>query len=449
MSENSADSHKATFSLTTLKKILAEAGCTRFFFKNLAENDNSKNQIYLGMSFEVLNIFPNINIYPVSDLKEPIFKAGLSFSWVDENGNDFSAPESKLILYPHYPEVRFSGFLKGCKGAPSDLLNRRLEGRVLFLGIKADGNILGYVAPAGSNILNALKSETIISQVTVFNEISLGSKSDTLDSRQILFRELRRIYNKKWIDSKRLKSDGTIGPCPNMNCGGFTLEAELGIKPNSYSEPDFFGWEVKQHAVRDFKRFSSGAITLMTPEPDGGEYKDLGIIHFIKTYGYLDKTGRANRMNFGGVHKVGYTHPLTNLELKLLGYAEKKGIENPNGCVALVNSKDKIAASWSFAGMMAHWNRKHNKSVYVPSMINASPHQYCYSNIVKTGEGTDFLKFLKAFSAGNVYYDPGIKCENFAGSSPTTKRRSQFRIKFNDLGNLYNNGIKVVDVLKE
>ena len=34
-----------------------------------------------------------------------------------------------------------------------------------------------------------------------------------------------------------------------MNCGGFTLEAELRIAKNSSGEPDFFGWEVKQFGV--------------------------------------------------------------------------------------------------------------------------------------------------------------------------------------------------------
>jgi hypothetical protein len=31
----------------------------------------------------------------------------------------------------------------------------------------------------------------------------------------------------------------------SSNCGGYTLEAELGATPNGYSEPDFMGWEIK------------------------------------------------------------------------------------------------------------------------------------------------------------------------------------------------------------
>jgi len=34
------------------------------------------------------------------------------------------------------------------------------------------------------------------------------------------------------------------------NRGGYTLEAELGITPNGYSEPDFMGWEKNNLAYR-------------------------------------------------------------------------------------------------------------------------------------------------------------------------------------------------------
>ena len=43
-------------------------------------------------------------------------------------------------------------------------------------------------------------------------------------------------------------------------------------------EPDFLGWEVKQFAVEDFERIESAKpITVMTPEPDGGFYKDADV----------------------------------------------------------------------------------------------------------------------------------------------------------------------------
>ncbi|NDB94669.1 MAG: hypothetical protein EBZ78_00645 [Verrucomicrobia bacterium] len=42
--------------LDGLLGLFREAGCTSVFGKYLAENDNSKNQIYLGWDLKVLNI---------------------------------------------------------------------------------------------------------------------------------------------------------------------------------------------------------------------------------------------------------------------------------------------------------------------------------------------------------------------------------------------------------
>lgn len=86
-------------------------------YGNLAANDNSKNQIYLGGSFDVLNIFPvsDIAADDSGDWKRTRFKTELEFYWLSQEGNSHHAPYSQLILYPRYPEVRFSGFLTGGK----------------------------------------------------------------------------------------------------------------------------------------------------------------------------------------------------------------------------------------------------------------------------------------------------------------------------------------------
>ena len=72
-----------------------------------------------------------------------------------------------------------------------------------------------------------------------------------------------------------------------------------------------------------------------------------------------------------------------------------------------------------------------------PSLCRKNPQlSYKYADIVRLGEGTDFIKFLKAVHAGIVYYDPGIKLENASGI-PKIKRRSQFRILSGDISCLY------------
>ena len=256
----------------------------------------------------------------------------------------------------------------------------------------------------------------------------------------MLLAELKRIHRAGWIDSKRFDKDRKILPCRSSNCGGYTLEAELGIIPNGISEPDYHGWEVKQHSVSKFEKYNTGVLTLMTPEPTAGYYRDEGVEAFIRKYGYPDKMGRKDRLNFGGVHVVNKSHHTTGLTLKLIGYDYSKDkIVSESGAVALVSSKDEIAAAWYFSDLLSHWNRKHNQAVYIPSIKRDDPSlQYHYGHLVRLCEGTDFLRLLKAFTRGDVYYDPGIKLEN--ASSPKkkkTKRRSQFRIKSKNIPSLY------------
>jgi hypothetical protein len=259
---------------------------------------------------------------------------------------------------------------------------------------------------------------------------------------------MKRINSLGWINSKRLNSLGNIVPCTSSNCGGYTLEAELGITPNGYSEPDYIGWEVKQFNVRNLNRFGSEVVTLMTPEPNSGYYHQRGLEAFIMKYGYPDKHGRPDRLNFGGIHKVGSEHPTTHLRLELIGFdAEKRRITDVNGYIGLISNQDEVAASWSFSTLLKHWGRKHNLACYVPSQCKSAPSlQYLYSNNLLLGEGTDFTFFLQQMFFGNIYYDPGIKLEQ-ASTAPKFKKRSQFRIKARYLDNLYVS-TNLIDLLK-
>jgi hypothetical protein len=221
----------------------------------------------------------------------------------------------------------------------------------------------------------------------------------------------------------------------------------LGIPKNSNSEPDFLGWEVKQHKVSNFAHpFSGGAITLMTPEPTGGFYVENGVEAFVRRFGYPDRLGRRDRFNFGGIHSVGKSQSLTGLEMILKGYNTKKDvITDTNGAIMLVNKVGEVAASWSFSGLLAHWSRKHTRAVYVPCIPREKPYwQYSYGSLVRLGLQTDSLMLLKALATGIVYYDPGIKLEQ-ASSHPKTKRRSQFRIASKNINVLYKT-VEVVEV---
>src|SRR5690606_3078638 len=112
-------------------------------------------------------------------------------------------------------------------------------------------------------------------------------------------------------------SGGERLPCESLNCGGYTLEAELCIRPNSTAGPDFDGWEIKQLSQPDKSQFGRKALTLMTPEPDGGLYCKKGVEAFVRQFGYPDRMGRKDRINFGGIHRAFNRHERTGLLMRI------------------------------------------------------------------------------------------------------------------------------------
>lgn len=428
--------------INELRAQLLGAGCRTLLVKHLAPNDNSKNQIYLGSDFSAINLLPFAHIE--TDLSERAgsrrarLKAAVSFRWL--TGEPEFRPVN-LILYPRYPEVRLSGLIR--IKVPADqacLIRARDKGRILFLGICDNGRVVGHCAAGVSSLARSFLAEhkTVrFEQAGVFLQVPLGAAGTS--SYELLVAAMRRIVKQGWIKSMRLNRNGQILPCDARNCGGYTLEAALGIRPNSFAEPDFEGWEVKQYGVEDLGKPEPKRITLMTPEPDGGFYKQGGVIAFVRKFGYRDMKGRLDRLNFGGIHRVGTANNRTSLRLVLRGFDQADpGRWDPAGCMALVSPSGDIAASWSFAGLLRHWKRKHAKAVYVRSVSRTQPFKaYSYSPVVLLGMGTDFTLFLQAVQSGLIHYDPGIKVENASSASPRSKRRSQFRISSSDLAGLY------------
>lgn len=143
-------------------------------------------------------------------------------------------------------------------------------------------------------------------------------------------------------------------------------------------------------------------------------------------------------MNFGGIHRVGKGQQTTHLEIKLMGFDYESGkIRHSNGRIALLDGRGNEAASWSYTSLLLHWNRKHHKACYIPSISQTSGcRKYRYGGRVFLGMETDFQRFLKEMALGNIYYDPGIKLENLS-TKPKIKKRSQFRIKSRFLTHLY------------
>jgi len=435
--------------LKNLLAIFADKNCDKIYIKELSPNDNSKNQIYAAQGdTKVLNLFPTEDFKPITSgiRKFKSFHAHAEFYWIDEEGNQYLAPHAKFILYPDYPEVRFSGFLLGCKKSPSDLLTSRKDGRVLFIGISRDAKMYGFVSGPETELSNEAIKIRDYESVGFFKMITLENKKIIKDSKFKLLSELKRIHEKGWIDSKQLLPGYIIKTCVGNKCGGTTLEAELNIIQNGKSEPDYLGWEIKQFGVRKIHLINSSRITLMTPEPDGGFYKEHSFYEFLNRFGYLSPT-IGDRLDFTGTHKYGKIQGKTKLKLEVEGYdIEANQMTNLNGGIYLIDSKDTIAASWSFSKILSHWKKKHAKASYIPSLSRSVPiKQFSYSNNIFLCTGTDFPLFMASFIKGHIYFDPGMHLEDVSQLKQTPKKRSQFRMTSKTIKDVYQN-VELIDL---
>lgn len=420
-----------------LRQFLA-LGVVSAFCKPLAENDNSKQQVYLGGSFDVVQMFPFDDVIACTEVSEPNYKARLDFYWLYGEGLIERAEGAQLILYPQYPEVRLSGFLRGCRYAPNELLrpvpaeqrqhNNQPDGRVLFFGITSDRKILAWLAPADSTLAQEFWSKVRqgeFEESSVFYVIPLP----TVDSKILLISKLSEIRANGWHGSVRLNRHGDVIPYKARNGGGYTLEALLGIIPNGRSEPDYLGWEVKG--------YGGDRLTLMTPEPDDGLYGQEGVETFVRLFGHQTD---GDTLYFTGMHRVNVRNSATGLTMTLRGYNPQKAvIDDVNGAVELLTDNGECAAAWSFSALLAKWNHKHAKAVYVgyKSRDYEGFPQYRYLSPAHFGEGTDFVRYLSAMHDGAVVFDPGSKVMNASSGQSTVKARSQFRMPFKLLARLY------------
>lgn len=436
--------------LAWLETTLGELGARELLVKRLAPNDNSKNQIYLGKDLATASVLPTGNVTPSPTTSGKRSKSSVKFFleldlvWLGAEGELVPAPNAKLIFYPQYPEVRLSGFLNGVPRDDdrSELLNverrGREEGRLLVLAVIDEQRLVAALVDRHSCFARELTVRGPGIRDGVFERYPLGTAVPSTDSREALLRELCRIGSGGWIDSKRLDRNGRAIPYTAPNGGGYTLEAELGVVPNGVSEPDYLGWEVKQIGVPSFESRASPAITLMTPEPTGGFYRTGGVEAFMQRYGYPDTKGR-DRRNFSSIHRSGVINRLTGLTLALPGVDHDTGvIGDQRAGVALLDANGSEAAVWSYASLIEHWKKKHERAVYVRSMKQTgSGVRYRYSTRVSLGEGASTSRLLRRFCSGAVFYDPAISMKDPNTAHPKIKRRSQFRMKLHELPTLY------------
>jgi len=324
----------------------------------------------------------------------------------------------------------------------------RKVGRWLVLGVTLDEQVYGYLVTPDCFLSVELESTNFIERTSVFGQIDTA-RTGVTNTRFALLEKLLEINEMGWIAGQRLKGDGSLIPYRALNGGGYTLESILGIIPNGKAEPDYLGWEVKQFGIKKLPRVGAKPTTLFTPEPDGGYYRLHGASDFVRAFGYPDKSGKPDRLNFGGIHTANKVCNATQLTMNVEGFdSEESKITDASGAVTLTNNENTVAASWSFAKIMDHWKRKHSQAVYVPCMARralSGGTEYYYGTDVELGIETDFEMFLSAMVQGMVYYDPGIKLENASTENSKIKQRSQFRVNHKHLGSLYKR-LEFVDV---
>ena len=164
-------------SILELEKRFKSIGVNRLLVKNLAPNDNIKNQIYLGKDFSISNIIPfgNITLNLLGRRSRPY--ALIDFSWIDSIGI-YKAPYTNIVLYEKYSEVRLSGFIRKCKNPP-EIIKSRQEGRIMFFGISSNKKIYGYVTNPFDKIYQKLQAMKL-QKNGIFFEFPIKDEESTI-----------------------------------------------------------------------------------------------------------------------------------------------------------------------------------------------------------------------------------------------------------------------------
>jgi len=475
MSEQRGDVSREEFARRALPKTVLfdgfrRRGVRRLFVKHLAPNDNDKNQIYIAPSLDGMANLLRGRLSEGSESTSstrvgsspgrPKMVLHLDWVWITADDRDATAPNTKLIYYFQYPEVRLSGFLSGCTDPPDSLRRTQLgryDRRILLFGTNGEC-VFGHViaGPPGSGIpdipglspspVSTVLLETHLGDNTFREEFvrrdlktvlpPVGGETNqerlpvpgdetpvdyNADEAPIVFpkpqlvggetveERLRELIG-PWHPCVVLRDDG-VGPVPftGPQRAGFTLEALLGIAVNATPGPDIEGWELKTF------RFST-MVTLMTPVADGGRERTLGMRRFLERHGREGRDGESLR--FTGRYRVGSTVQGRTLELEGTGshILEKTG-------VALVESDPPVVLSrWSSDRLSAHWLAKHDSVFYVDYENHPTRNMVRFHGYYRCS-GTSPERFLDSIATGVVCFDPAHTLKH-----GQLKTRPQWRI---------------------
>lgn len=428
-------------SLQELTAAFSHFGCVKILVKVLARNqDNEKNQIYLGKSLSLSSYLPGkvrLRLPSSSKTKRlsrpgaPIVALEMDFAWLWPNESPSQAPRASIIEYSQYPEVRLSGFLKGTFHGPDALRRERQDeygGRALVLGVASE-RIFGAVVTENMDPI-AFKQACALPRwelEPLLQSLDLGLQQEgAVGDKGMLLHELRGLARQVHRPQVLRKSGQAVEYIKGgRQAGGWTLEALLGVPMNSKSEPDKFGFEVK--AV------GGSRVSLITTEPDFGYRAEEGVAAYLQKFGRPAKTG-LGKLVFSGIHKCGQVNLDSGAHLTIENWdferGEPNGLGQPN--IVLVHNKtDEVISGWSFEKIGESWSKKHAGAVYVETKQVRSKtgevEGYSFGPSSLFGLGTSALRLVTAIGRGDVFLDPGDTMAK--GASPHA--RTQWRIAGN------------------
>jgi hypothetical protein len=415
----------------------ASLGCPQIFIKPLSKNqDNEKNQIYLGSTMEIFNVLPGIVTVGLasesldkrlSKKGDPKLELSLDFSWLTEDSH-CPAPKAKLINYFQYPEIRFSGFLSDCSDAP-DALRRSHQDkygqRVLLLGTVGE-KVFGLVLNSLENgdLSSLLMAPSWMDQ-NLIKVLSTSKNQTNFIDPELLIGELSQIVGIEH-PAQSLTTEGAQPlPWRGTQGAGYTLEALLGIARNGISAPDKYGFEVKSTL--------SSPITVITTQPDGGVRSTSGLKKFLELFGWAGAKDDGS-LRFNGKHSPTGSTARSGLEMVVRFWNSSLGV--PEGSheplVQLIQKKTlAVAAEWSFSKLGGSWSRKHAGAVYVEAKsihkdAHKHPSHYIFGPTVYVCRGTTPLKLIGAIDDGVVYLDSGDRLH----ADGSAKSRTQWRMSY-------------------
>lgn len=438
------------YSLPELVELLSRIGADTALLKTLPKNANDKNQIYVASDFGVIFDLFDVTLSergestsetkgrstPGKRIPEAVFN---DFAWLRRDRSEVKARRVKAIIYTQYPEARLSG-LQSIEGTMPASLSVNFTKhnpetkRLLVLAQLPRGKCVGLVCVnLTSGFEKELKALPGFERAPACKRLKIKqNRSSELENR------LAAVVGKP-LRGCRLDAFGHTLPFSGTQVCGYTLEHALGIIPNSNSDGDLLGIELKTH--------TKPKVTLFTPEPDGGVYTE-DFARFMKTYGYQDADGdyrltglhRANEMcsKSGLTLRVRETRADASGELQTYPYNQLTPLTPKLDSidVALIGPQGEVAASWSLERLMNCWGAKHNEVIYIPASKTDNPDHAEYKkgyeqivtfepNVMWCWE-TTAERLLKAIQDGIIYLDPAPKLH--ASDPAKNKRRAQWRV---------------------